>query len=362
MEPRRWNGPVVQFDPANGDRVPRVELGLDDSAAIRDIAEALLAEEPGRPLEERLDRVALYAHRMPDRIRTLLTEFRLTGRPYGGFVVSGLPVDESQLGRTPTSYTDRPSRPEVQHTTAVLLLIGSLLGDPFSFYTQQLGRLVLDVFPVPGHEQAQLGSSSTVTLEWHNEDAFHPYRADWILLLGLRNPYRVATIFAPIQDVGLDAETMRILFEERFVILPDESHTAAFNEATTGIADGAEAGEGFTRIARMNTSPCRLSILSGDRKAPFIRIDPAFMDHSLGDPHAEKALDAVIEAINRSVHDVVLTSGEMLIIDNLRAVHGRRLFRARYDGTDRWLQRINVTADLRKAEGRRFGVHGRAII
>ncbi|MBP2478023.1 putative NAD(P)/FAD-binding protein YdhS [Crossiella equi] len=46
---------------------------------------------------------------------------------------------------------------------------------------------------------------------------------------------------------------------------------------------------------------------------------------------------------------------------NKRAVHGRRPFTARYDGTDRWLRRINITADLRRSAGRQFGGHGRAV-
>ncbi|HEV7450898.1 MAG TPA: hypothetical protein VGO16_05840 [Pseudonocardiaceae bacterium] len=158
MEP---NALTVPVDRALDNRVPRLELTTNESAAIRAVADAVLDEEPGRPLDEQLDRVAVYAHELPVRIRILLTEFRLTGRPYGGLVLSGLPVDESLLGRTPASYSGQPSSPEVQCATAMLLLIGSLLGDPFSFYTQQRGQLVLDVFPVPGHEQAQLGSGST---------------------------------------------------------------------------------------------------------------------------------------------------------------------------------------------------------
>lgn len=52
----------------------------------------------------------------------------------------------------------------------------------------------------------------------------------------------------------------------------------------------------------------------------------------------------------------------MLIIDNKRAVHGRRPFAARHDDTDRWLRRANLLADLRRAEGRRGGSHGRAVV
>ncbi|SEG84338.1 arginine beta-hydroxylase, Fe(II)/alpha-ketoglutarate-dependent [Actinacidiphila yanglinensis] len=344
------------------DNIPGLELTADEREAIRATTDTVLAEDPGRPLEERLERLALHAHGLPLRLRSVLNSFRLTGRPYGGLVISGLPIDESAVGPTPLSYTDTPDGAEAERAAALLLLTGSLLGNPFSYLTQQRGRLVLDVFPVRGHEESQLGSSSTVNLEWHNEDAFHPLRADWLMLFCLRNHDRVPTTFLPIQDVPLDQETSRVLFEDRFVVLPDESHTAAFNEATTGVDEDDWVGRAFKQVAEMNSSPHRTAVLTGDPAAPFVRLDPAFMERDLDDEPAEKALDQVIRSIDDRIQDVVLAPGELLVIDNKRAVHGRRPFEARYDGSDRWLRRINITADLRQSEDRRYGSHGRAIV
>lgn len=344
------------------DGIPTLELTTAEREVIRELADTVLGEDPARPLDERLEQVAVHAHDLPLRLRRVLTDFRLTGRPYGGLVLSGLPVDESAAGPTPLDYTDTPEGVEADRAAALLLLTGSLLGAPFSYLTQQRGRLVLDVFPVRGHESSQLGSSSTVNLEWHNEDAFHQLRADWIMLFCLRNHDRVPTTFLPIQDVPLDEETTRVLFEDRFVVLPDESHTAAFNKATTGVDEDNWVERAFAQVAEMNSSPRRTPVLTGDPDAPFVRLDPAFMERDLGDEPAEKALNQVIHAIDDRLRDVVLAPGELLVIDNKRAVHGRRPFEARYDGSDRWLRRINITADLRQSEDRRYGSHGRAVV
>ncbi|NBT21304.1 MAG: hypothetical protein EBT17_04190, partial [Actinobacteria bacterium] len=43
---------------------------------------------------------------------------------------------------------------------------------------------------------------------------------------------------------------------------------------------------------------------------------------------------------------VVLGDGDLLVIDNDRAVHGRTPFVPRYDGTDRWLKRALVVREL----------------
>jgi L-asparagine oxygenase len=37
-----------------------------------------------------------------------------------------------------------------------------------------------------------------------------------------------------------------------------------------------------------------------------------------------------------------------MIIDNAVAVHGRLPFEARYDGTDRWLEKLLVRRDIRR--------------
>jgi hypothetical protein len=42
-------------------------------------------------------------------------------------------------------------------------------------------------------------------------------------------------------------------------------------------------------------------------------------------------------------------------------VHGRKPFRARFDGTDRWLRRLNVAVDLRKSRKFRLTADSRVI-
>lgn len=340
--------------------VPRLNLTTGEGTAVRNLAASLLKAGGGRVLDQQLDVIAVRAHELPARLRTVLTGFRLTGRPYGGLVLSGLPIDQDLLGPTPGGHTDQPPSDEVECATAMLLLVGSLLGSPVSSLTQQMGKLVGDMVPIPEHEHKELGSSSTSTLHWHVEDAFHPHRADWIVLLGLRNPDNIGTTFAPVTELDLDPDTTRVLFEERFIILPDKSHSTVLTTTTGG--GNYPSAETFDRLIATTHRPRGLAILTGDPAAPFICIDPPYMQRELQDPRAEQALDALIATVDRSLQDVALAPGQILIIDNKRAVHGRRPFHARYDGNDRWLRRIKVTADLRATEGRRFGAHGRAVV
>ncbi|WP_432841261.1 TauD/TfdA family dioxygenase [Dactylosporangium sp. CA-092794] len=319
--------------------IARLPLALEDGAAIRTLADRVLTEVRHDRPEARLHAVALLSQELPMALRRALVDFRLSGD--GGLVVGGLPLEDADLGTSPPISAEPPRHDELARADAMLLLVASFLGYPVSQAGVDDGRLVRDVSPLPGNETTQLGSSSSGELMWHNEDAYHPLRPDWICLLCLRNPDRTATSFARITDVPLDESTRSVLFQPLFRIEPDSSNTA---RAT---------GAGLPSVA----------VLSGDADRPFVRLDPAFMSRRGDeDPRVGVALETVIEAVGHTMQDVPLAPGEIMIIDNLRSVHGRRPFTARYDGSDRWLRVVHATADLRRSEGLRTGDHGRAVL
>jgi alpha-ketoglutarate-dependent taurine dioxygenase len=69
-----------------------------------------------------------------------------------------------------------------------------------------------------------------------------------------------------------------------------------------------------------------------------------------------------MHAIDENLTGIALRPGECLFIDNYKAVHGRSSFKAKFDGTDRWLKRINVVRDLRKSRGVREAPASRVIL
>jgi alpha-ketoglutarate-dependent taurine dioxygenase len=71
------------------------------------------------------------------------------------------------------------------------------------------------------------------------------------------------------------------------------------------------------------------------------------------DDEAQAALNALVRAVDNCLMEVVLKPGDCLFVDNYKAVHGRKSFKAKYDGTDRWLKRVNITRDLRKSRNAR---------
>jgi Fe(II)/alpha-ketoglutarate-dependent arginine beta-hydroxylase len=291
------------------------------------------------------------AHELPSRVRSFLNRFRRDES--GRCMISGHVIDNASLGLTPRHWNSIPTPSPSLRYEVLLVLYTSLLGDVFGWATQQDGRLVHDVLPIRGHEKEQLGSGSETLLTWHTEDAFHPFRGDYVVLACLRNPGQVVTTVGNVDDLKLDPADLDVLFEERFIIRPDESHLTKNNTATTDID--------FSNIETLNTAPPPVAVLFGAPDRPYIRADPYFMEVRDGDGQAARALRHFETAMDSCLADVVLAPGDYCFLDNYKVVHGRKPFTARFDGSDRWLKRVCVTRDLRKSRTARAGLTSQVV-
>lgn len=319
-----------------------------DAAELREVTRLLDRIESGLgDLEsnEALLRLITFAHELPSRIRYALSAFRLE-KMSGVMCISGYQVDQERVGDTPSHWRSRPTPSTTYREEVLLMMLSSLIGDPVCWATQQDGRLIHDVMPIKGHEQEQLGSSSESLLTWHTEDAFHPLRGDFLSFACLRNPYAAATTVGYVDSLQLPEATKEVLFQERFYIRPDESHLAKNNLVSDESA--------FAGIDNRQNNPDMVAVLFGDPERPYIRADPYFMSVDPDDHEAREALDTLVKDMDLRMFDLRLKSGDFCFLDNFRVVHGRKPFKARHDGTDRWLKRVNIACDLRKSRAARL--------
>jgi Fe(II)/alpha-ketoglutarate-dependent arginine beta-hydroxylase len=285
-----------------------------------------------------------HARLLPSRIHEYLNQFRRHEPGFG--IISGHPVDDGVIGPTPGHWNQLPYPSPTLEQDFLLVLYAAVLGDAFGWATQQDGRMVHDVLPIKENEGEQLGTAADVLLDWHTEDAFHPSRPDWVILACIRNPTETPTTVAVSDDLCLSADDLRVLFEPRFQILPDNSHLPRHNSAP-GTVD-------FAAIERLRTNPPPIPLLWGDPGRPYMRADRSFWrvaDQT--DTTAGAAIRRLSEQIECHLREVVLRPGDFCFLDNYKVVHGRKPFPAQYDGTDRWLKRVCVTRDLRKSRGER---------
>lgn len=339
----------------------RIEIIRDELVEARTLIR-MVAKRYGRPDNpEFLSDASAIAHELPRRIRKALCHFRLFEPASAILVVSGWKVDERKIGPTPAHWQHATGN-DTRADEIFLLLLASLLGEAIGWSTQQDGRVVHDVMPVKGHEHEQIGTGSEELITPHVEDAFHPYRADYLGLMCLRNPDRVPTTFAPISRVGLSEEELAILSSPHFVIRPDNSHMPGNGPGAERRTPEEEAlvGKAYKKIEQMTGNPERIPILFGDLKTPYVRLDAYFMDPP-ENPAARATFANLQRKVNAALEDCVMAPGEICFIDNFQAVHGRKPFKARYDGRDRWFKRINVVRDLRKSRDARQSAASRVM-
>ncbi|MEV3985319.1 guanitoxin biosynthesis L-enduracididine beta-hydroxylase GntD [Nonomuraea sp. NPDC049758] len=325
----------------DSDGILRIRLAEPDLGHLDELLTEMERRAGSGSAEQLVEIAHDLARRLPPALQGPLDSMRLWESPVG-LVMSGYQVDDRGIGPTPTSWHHAAAQPREE---LLLLLLTAPLGQPYAWRTQQGGQLVHDILPTQGDEHVQLGSSSTTELLWHTEDAFHESRCDYLGLLCLRNDDGVSTTVS-VPDVTLLPPRIRaVLAEPLFHILPDDSHLSTRNPDSS---DDAERAGHFTDIQRRVTDPPPTPVLFGPEERPYLRIDPAYMTPMPGSASATEALREVCALIDGSLREVVLGAGDVLVLDNFRAVHGRRPFHARYDGRDRWLKRVSVTRDLRR--------------
>jgi L-asparagine oxygenase len=295
--------------------LPSYDLSRRESASIVKLLQSpagdALAQGRPRPMTRRL----------PECLVDFLYEFQLT-ESAGGIIIRGFPVNSEAIGPTPGHWCEAAQRTSTVVYERYLRALASALGEVFAFRALQNGRLVQDLLPIAGHEDEKSGSGSGSLLDLHTEDAFHPHRCDYLGLLCLRNIYGTSTSYAELTPAAISPDLLDILFQPRFTIKADPTH--------------AEARD-----------PKPAALLWGARTRPYLRIDYGFTEPLPGDAVAKLALGALADSLAKSERAITLRPGEALFIDNHLAAHGRPSFKARYDGTDRWLKRVSVTRDLR---------------
>lgn len=253
---------------------------------------------------------SLEAHLLPFEVREKLYDFKVSGNNEGYLLFQNL--DISQPERWLTTY-------------------GSLLGEPYSYIQEGDGKLYHDITPRQGYETRISSKSSNVNLDFHTELVFHHFIPDYLLLFCIRGDRdnQAATYVSSIQNSfhELSEALKEVLFQPLFLTGIDHS----FGNTTT------EKGNGKP-----------VSILYGDPSNPLLNFDPDLM---VGKTDiANMALAELKNILFKNKHTLLLQAGDFALIDNRRAVHGRSLFKAYYDGKDRYLKRLFITKDLSRAE------------
>lgn len=310
-------------------------LAVPSVLAIDRILDELLAGDTPAPDDVWVGRASACRAARPHELVSALRRL-MTGLHEPALLIRGLAVDDLTIGPTPSHWLDchpfaldSPTRRE----ELLLTVIAQTAGEIFGYASLQGGRLVHNLMPIAGAEADQSGHGSAAALAWHTEDAFTRCRADYLALLGLRNLDAVASTLAGISALeALETSDRTTLSEPRYAVIPDDEHLR-----------GEIPCDGPT-IFNENGGSAVIPILYPTPRGPQMVIDSVYM--SPVDETAASSFQLASQALDDALEGVAVLPGDVLIIDNHRAVHGRNPFPARFDGTDRWLLKASIVSSL----------------
>jgi L-asparagine oxygenase len=297
----------------------------EEREQIRAAVAGLRHDRAERHSGEGLLEAGIAGRLLPKRFLRDLLAFRRWSAPSGTLVFRGLPVNPDL---PPTPSDGQPVAGEgTWLSEAVLTVFMSQLGDPIAYADEKGGDLIQEICPIRGHEERQENSGSDF-LEFHTENGFHPFKPDFVGLICLR----------PDHDRNVETRTSSI--RRLLPLLPAET-VAALRRPTFRILPSSSFGGGEDVVGP-------IAVITGSPDLPHMVVDCNAMVGA--DERSKRALAELAAKLPLASEAIVADTGDLLVIDNRVAAHARSAMLARYDGRDRWLQRMSVVSDFRRSQ------------
>jgi L-asparagine oxygenase len=267
---------------------------------------------------------------IPNRIKQMLKAFSKNGTPTGFFLIEGVPLvfDQQILKATPQNNSSKVGETTLLARIQAILI--HTIAEMISYEAEGQGSLFQDVVPIRSMAKEQTSLSSNTELEIHTEQAFSHLKPDILSLACLRGDSNALTHILPIGNLieHLTSDEVNFLREPLWKIGVDLSFKLF----------GQDFKDGYLR------GP--LPIISGPEDDPVLIFDQDLMIGTTEE--SEKMIRRIVNIYNNHKVSHCLRSGQIVLIDNRRAVHGRSAFYPKYDGFDRFLVRCFAVFDFER--------------
>jgi L-asparagine oxygenase len=310
---------------------PLLETQYTDVSILYKLASQIVAD-PFQDPDAFCAEARLLSKHIPQNIKASLQSFAKEGSSTGFLLLRELMCNNNtqvQLPQTPPNNTLHVG--ETTILAKVQAILASAIGEMIAYEAEGEGRLFQDIVPAKSMNNLQT-SLSSVELEIHTEQCFSRFRPDILTLACLRGDYDALTYVLPVQTIlnHLTKSEIAALRLPLWKTRVDMSFKL----------NGEEFLEGDVR------GP--FPIISGSEQDPQLLFDQDLMFGITQD--AEELIEKILNIYYKYREHHNLEAGDIIFIDNNRAVHGRSSFNPRYDGLDRFLTRCFVVFDYEKSK------------
>jgi L-asparagine oxygenase len=240
-------------------------------------------------------------------------------------------VGSQGLPETPKSFTKSADKDYVSEYF-MLGMAGLMNAKPYIIENVRDSSVINQIIPLD--PKSISGSGSKLPFNLHNEVVHEPITPDFFLLFCLRGSPLAKTNYCLLEDIikFLPKQTLEELQKPNFIMQSGDK--SVFKEA----------------------KEFRCPIISKDELGDFeIRLNTAPNRCTGTTIEAKNALNYIFGCLknNVAIHEIILSQGDTLLIDNKKSLHGRTAFDENYkvDPKDdtRWIQRMNLKKDSHKS-------------
>jgi len=282
------------------------------------------------------------SNELPIRIQIELMNFVENGNENGYLLISGLASLDDNIPDTPSNNEYKIG--ETTNLAKIQAILLSFISDIIAYEAEGYGNIFQDILPIKKMKMEQTSLGSGTELEIHTEQAFSKLRPDILSLACLRGDINAITYVLPVQTItdNLSENEIELLKQPLWKTGIDLSFKINGNEFIEGDIRGP------------------FPILSIENQYNNGRYNLIFdQDLMFGiNDSAQQLVGKIVEIYYRYRNKHNLKPGEIILIDNRHAVHGRSSFYPKYDGRDRFLIRCfsvfdyNYTAYARYNDSR----------
>ena len=298
-----------------------IEIDTDELDVLLSLVNKITAS-PSKETELFCKQSKNISKELPIRMQIELTNFVENGSKNDFLLISGLENIDEKIPNTPQN--NKFNVGETTNLAKLQAIVLCFISDIIAYEAECSGNIFQDVVPIQKMEKKQTSLSSTTELEIHTEQAFSKLRPDLLSLACIRSDPNAMTYILPVQYItdNLSYNEIELLKQPLWKTGVDLSFKLNNHEFIEGDIRGPIPilYDNYQYDGRYN--------LVFDQDLMFGTTE-----------ESTKLIGKIVDIYNKNRISHNLKPGEIIIIDNRHALHGRSPFFPNYDGKDRFLVR-----------------------
>lgn len=279
-----------------------------------------------------LQKATLLGMYLPEDLRTFIENFKSGKLENDIFIIKNLPVDKDIT--TPEKNTFFIG--ENTKLSRCQAIINQCIGEMVAYEAEADGHLFQDMMPNKLLKDSQTSLGSNTELELHTEQAFSDVKPDYLSLACLKGDMQAKTYYLHLNHIleNISIEEKELLENKLWNIGVDLSF----------VMNGCSSKE---------RGP--LSIIQNNQ----LIFDQDLMKGTTS--QATELIKKIIDIYYKNREHYILKTGDLLILNNNKLVHGRSDFQAKFDGTDRFIIRSFIINSLDKIKNKTKDTNNRIV-